>query len=275
MIFKAGKYSFECGKRTYVMGILNVTPDSFSDGGKYFSTEKAVERALEMQAQGADIIDIGAFSTRPGHTDITADTEQERLLPVLEALKGRLKVPVSVDTFIPETADAALTICADIINDVSGTVSPQMAQTVKKHGAGWIIMHNGGGEDIITEVNAFFRDAANKCDSFGIDLKQISMDCGFGFGKGHGENLRLLANFDKLDGCGCAMTAALSKKRMLGEITGRDAADRTEETIAADTAAILYGADLIRVHDVAAGVFAARTADEIKKYREVCSWAVF
>ena len=253
------------------MGILNITPDSFSDGGKFFSPEKAIEHAFEIQAQGADLLDIGAFSTRPGHTEISVEQEIERLMPVLEAIKGKLSIPVSIDTFNPETADAALNVYADIINDVSGNVAPEMAEVVKKHNAGWMIMHNGGagGRDIIKEINDFFAYAVNKCDEYGIDREYISLDCGFGFGKVHDENLRILANFEKLNKHGCALTAALSRKRMLGEITGRDAPLRLEETLAADTAAILFGADIIRVHDVASGVYAARTADEIKKYREV------
>ncbi|MCQ2462651.1 MAG: dihydropteroate synthase [Clostridia bacterium] len=270
MKFKAGKHIIDCDKHTCVMGILNITPDSFSDGGKYFTLKKAVERAFEIEAEGADIIDIGAFSTRPGHTEISVSEEEMRLLPLLEELNGRLEIPVSVDTFNIQTAQAALCAGADIINDVSGTVSPQMAEIVKKHGAGWIIMHNGGAKtDIISDVNEFFRSAVKKCESLGIDREHISLDCGFGFGKKHDENYRLLANFDRLDRCGCTLTAALSRKRMLGEINRRSAPYRTEETITADTAAILFSANIIRVHDVCESVFSARTADEIKKYREV------
>src|SRR5665647_479468 len=143
--FKARDFCFPLGKRTYIMGILNVTPDSFSDGGLYFAPKKAVERALEMQCQGADIIDIGAQSTRPGAQPLTADDEIKRLSPVLEALKGKLTIPISVDTFYTKTAEFALKNQVAIINDVSATVNPELAELIKTTCAGWIIMHNSGG----------------------------------------------------------------------------------------------------------------------------------
>ena len=271
MIFKAGEFTFDSEKRTFVAGILNVTPDSFSDGGRYFGADEAVRRALEIEAEGADLLDIGAFSTRPGHEPISSEEEMRRLAPVLDGLQGRLRIAVSVDTFNVETAEFALSRSVQIINDVSGVFREDMARTVKKYGAGWILTHTGADEDenadVLDRVNAFFRRTSDECEAFGIKKESLCLDGGFGFGKSYEENMELLANFDRLETNGCALMAALSRKRMLGAITGRDAADRTEETLTADTAAIFYGADFIRVHDVRQSVLAARVADEIKKYR--------
>ena len=158
------------GKRTYTMGILNVTPDSFSDGGKWFNPDAAAAHALEMQAHGADLLDLGAQSTRPGHVEIPPEQELARLAPVLERLKGNLHIPISIDTYYPQVAQKALELGAQIINDVSGRFSEQMAQVIRSHGAGWIVMHTGGGtadtqeaypEGVTANVRAFFQTMAD------------------------------------------------------------------------------------------------------------------
>ena len=164
------------GKRTYTMGILNVTPDSFSDGGKWFNPDAAAAHALEMQAHGADLLDLGAQSTRPGHVEIPPEQELARLAPVLERLKGNLHIPISIDTYYPQVAQKALELGAQIINDVSGRFSEQMAQVIRSHGAGWIVMHTGGGtadtqeaypEGVTANVRAFFQTMAQQAERFG------------------------------------------------------------------------------------------------------------
>lgn len=271
-MFRAGKHEFSLGKKTYVMGILNYTPDSFSDGGNYFTPEKALERALEMQAQGADIIDIGANSTRPDAVILGAAEEKERLAPVLEAVCGNVKAAVSVDTFYPVCAEAALKAGADIINDVSGVFNPETAKLAAKYGAGYIVMHNPCGsaeacdypEGVIAQLRKFFVDAIELAAKFGLPKEQLCLDPGFGFGKTYEDNLEILRNLQWLKFKGVALLAAGSRKRFIGTASGEEnPALRDPGTVAAHTAAIAGGADIIRVHDVFSGVQAARVADEI------------
>lgn len=272
----AGKYSFSLGERAYVMGILNITPDSFSDGGKYFDADAAVCRALELEEQGADIIDIGAQSTRPGSARISADDEVSRLLPVLKKLNGKLKTPVSVDTFYPMVAELALINGAEIINDVSGTFNAGTAALCKKYSAGYIVMHNGGVDNepiyergIFTEVGEFFDDVLRKCDLAGLDRRHLCLDVGIGFGKSYNDNLALLCKPESVRRGGVALMVGASRKRTVGAATGVDEpSERVSGSIAAHTAAILGGADIIRVHDVRQSVEAAKMAWKIKKYEE-------
>lgn len=275
-MFKAGKHEFPLGKRTYIMGILNYTPDSFSDGGVYFSPEKALERALEMQEQGADIIDIGANSTRPGAEILTAEQEKERLIPVLEAICGKVNVAVSVDTFYPSCAEAALKAGAEIINDVSGVFNPDMAKLAVKYGAGYIVMHNPCGSSntaeyengVVTEVRKFFVDAITLAAQCGLPKSSLCLDAGLGFGKTYDDNIELIANTQWLKFKGIALLVAGSRKRFIGTASGEEnSALRDSGTVAAHTAAIAGGADILRVHDVFSGVQGARVADAV--YRKV------
>ena len=227
------RFIFDTSSHTLVCGILNITPDSFSDGGKWDEPQKALEHALEMQALGADIIDVGAQSTRPGSTRLSADEENARLIPVLDLLKGRITVPISVDTFYPECARTALTHGAKIINDVSGEASDEMAKVVSEFGAGWIIMHNPAGADAVT-----------------VYENGVSDD--------------VLDFFGRADGS--ALMSAASRKRVIGTASGEtDAAKRDPGTVALHTASILNGADIIRAHDVFSAVQSARVADALKK----------
>ncbi|HZK39481.1 MAG TPA: dihydropteroate synthase [Clostridia bacterium] len=271
--FNARGFSFPLGARTYLMGILNVTPDSFSDGGVYLQPEQALARALEMQTQGADILDIGAQSTRPGAQPVSAQEEIERLAPVLDALKGKVCVPISVDTFFPEVATFALNKGASIINDVSGKVNPKMADIIKSTGAGWVIMHNGGGAEathvhyeggVLKAVRKFFEDALVQIEHLGLDKEQICLDPGIGFGKSQSENMALLRRLKELKTQGIALLTGASRKRVIATATGEeDAAKREAGTIAAHTAAIAGGTDIIRVHDVSRGLQGARMADAL------------
>ena len=271
--FKAQDFRFPLGKRTYIMGILNVTPDSFSDGGLYLNPEKAVERALEIQREGADIIDIGAQSTRPGAQPLTAKEEQERLAPVLAALKGKLDIPVSVDTFNINVAAFALKNGASIINDVSGRLNPDIALLVKNYCAGWVIMHNSGGASavnvrhdggILQAVRRFFATSAEQAKVFGIEDEQLCFDTGIGFGKSHKDNLALLRHMKEVKIDGTALLTGASRKRVVGYATGEETPEfREAGTIAAHTAAIAGGTDMIRAHDVRQALQGARMADAL------------
>ena len=271
-MFKARNHEFSLGKKTYVMGILNYTPDSFSDGGMYFTPEKALEHALLMQEQGADIIDIGANSTRPDAEILSASEEKERLVPVLDAICGKVTAAVSVDTFYPDCAEAALRAGADIINDVSGAFNPEIAKLAAEYGAGYVVMHNPCGsseiaqypDGAVTEIRKFFVEAIELAAKCGLPKNQLCLDPGFGFGKSYNDNLEILRNMQWLKFKGIALLSACSRKRFIGEASGeKNSALRDSGTVAANTAAIMGGADIIRVHDVLSAVQGARVADEI------------
>lgn len=243
-----------------IMGILNVTPDSFSDGGLYFSPDSAVDRALEMAKEGAGIIDIGAMSTRPGSSPITPDEEISRLSPVLPKISEISGAVISCDTVNPETADYALNHGASVINDVSGFFNPSMAAVVKKHKAGWVITHTGalGAEAKITyldgvtkAVSDYFDYMNQKLSLFNIDGDYICFDPGFGFAKTASDNIELLKNLETLIRPDRVFLTALSRKRFIGEITNEpDAKKRLAGTLLGNIIAFKKGSDILRVHDV-------------------------
>ncbi|MCR5484243.1 MAG: dihydropteroate synthase [Clostridiales bacterium] len=274
--FCGKNFSFLLNKKTYVMGILNVTPDSFSDGGKYFSPESAVSHAVSMQNTGADIIDVGAMSTRPGAEIISPEEEISRLRGVLPLLSKEISVPISADTYNVETARYALEHGAAIINDVSGKFDPEMAKLIKEYGAGWVIVHGGDSnaessctKDIIGSVNSFFKSAVSAAEMCGIDKKSICLDVGIGFGKSRDDDAYLLGDLKKINTLGCALLVGASRKRFIGEVTGEsEPSKRDAGTVAAHTLAIAGGADIIRAHDVFSAVGGALTADRIVRYRK-------
>lgn len=252
--------------RPYIMGILNVTPDSFSDGGSYFSPQKAVERAKQMEEEGADILDIGGQSTRPGYTEISPEEEWERIEEVLALVLQNTKLPVSVDTFYPQVAKKALEAGAHIINDVKG-FPDEMFKAAADSGCGCIVMHPRGsmGGEILTEVRAFFEERKEAALRFGIVPSRLCFDPGIGFGKTYGENLRLIARVEETKLEGSAYLMAASRKRVTGTPCGDPPfSERLPATLAAHTAAILGGAQLLRVHDVKEGVQAAKMAWALK-----------
>lgn len=271
-MFKARKHEFPLGKKTYVMGILNYTPDSFSDGGLYNTPESALDHALEMQENGADIIDIGANSTRPDAVILSAEEEKARLVPALDVICGKLSAAVSVDTFYPACAKAALEAGADIINDVSGVFNPEIAELCKQYSAGYIVMHNPCGSaqiaeysnGVVNEVRRFFIDTLTLAAQCGLPKSQICLDMGLGFGKSYEDNLELLKDTQWLKFKGVALLAAGSRKRFIGTASGiHESAKRDAGTVAAHTTAIAGGADIIRVHNVFAAVQGAKVADAI------------
>ena len=243
------------------MGIVNITPDSFSDGGRFFSREKAVNHALQLIEDGADIIDLGAQSTRPDYKEISPKDEWNRLKEVLIDLRSKTEVPISVDTYFPYVAENAVNIGADIINDVSGKVSPEIKQIVQNSGAGWIVMHSGAGG--CKEVKAFFESCLNE----GVNKNQLCFDMGIGFGKSYEQNLELIANVKNYKIDGAPLLLGVSRKRVIGAASGEELPElRTYGNIAADTAGVLGGVDIIRLHDVKNEIKGVRTADEIKKW---------
>jgi len=253
------------------MGVLNVTPDSFSDGGQYLLPDDAVRQAEKIQSEGADIIDVGAMSTAPGREAVAPDEEISRLMPVLPALIKRLHIPVSVDTVYPETARFALQNGAAIINDVQRRFQPATAATVSEFNAGYIVTHGGSSNvtktekrDIINEVSGFFADILNAARLCGLDTQSICLDPGIGFGKSRGEDALLLRRLSDVKPSGTALLVGASRKRVIGELSGEsDPSKRDFGTVAAHTAAIAGGADIIRAHNVPAAVQGARVADAL------------
>lgn len=275
-MFKAGNFTFPLGVRTYIMGILNYTPDSFSDPGLFNTPSAALAHALEMEEQGADIIDLGANSTRPGAEILTWEKELERLIPALDALEGKLRAALSVDTFYPECAEYALEHGAAIINDVSGKFNKDIAALVKEHGGAYIVTHNpcGAGktadypDGVVADVRSFFLNCIALAKECGLEKENLCLDPGFGFGKTDEDNFELLRNGEWLKFSGIAYLAALSRKRFIGNACGiTESSKRDIATAAANTAAIFSGADIIRVHNVSAAKDGAKLADAI--YRKI------
>ncbi len=272
MIFFGNNFKFELGKRTYIMGILNVTDDSFYDGGKYNTPQKAVTRAKEMLKEGADILDIGAHSTRPNHTVLTENEELEIIKNYLPLIYDETKAVISVDTFYPAVAEYALQNGASIINDVSGIFNEEMAKLVTKYNCGWVIMHTGGGDSVtvpdyattVTEdVVEFFAKMLDKCVDYGINRNQLCFDMGIGFGKNHEQNIELIKNIDKLKQKDIALVTALSMKRVVKNSTNAQGDDLLYGTISANTLAIMGGTDIIRVHNVKENALAAKMTDAV------------
>ncbi len=272
MIFSGNNFKFDLGKRTYIMGILNVTNDSFYDGGKYNTPEKAVARAKEILCEGADIIDIGAHSTRPNHTVLTENEELEIIKNYLPLIYNETKAVISVDTFYPIVAEYALQNGASIINDVSGKFNEEMAKLVAKYNCGWVIMHTGGGDSVtvpeyettvVDDVIDFFGEMLKKCTDYGINKNQLCFDMGIGFGKNHEHNIELLQNIEKLKYKDVALLTALSMKRVVKNTTNTQGDDLLFGTISANTLAIKGGTDIIRVHNVKENVLAAKMTDAI------------
>ncbi|MDE6111528.1 MAG: dihydropteroate synthase [Eubacterium sp.] len=264
MIWNCSKYKIEYGEKVLIMGIINVTPDSFSDGGECFSVENAVETALNMEKEGADIIDIGAQSTRPNHIPISEEEEWKRLEPVLNALKNKLSVPISVDTYYPYVAEKAVKLGVSIINDVSGNISNDMANVVKNSNTGWIIMHNGDGD--ISEVKEFFEKSAIEAEKLGVNKNQLCFDMGIGFSKTRQQDMSLISNIPMYKLNGFPLLLGTSRKRVIKEGTGQENPKlRIYGNIAADTAAILGGVDIIRIHDVANEKQGIYMAEALKK----------
>ncbi|HQZ46020.1 MAG TPA: dihydropteroate synthase [Usitatibacteraceae bacterium] len=245
--------------RPRVMGILNVTADSFSDGGRYLAQARAIERGLALAAEGADLVDVGGESTRPGAVPVPVDVELERVIAVVRAL-AREKVAVSVDTMKPEVMRQAIAAGCAMVNDVNAFRAEGALEAVASAGVGLCAMHMRGTpatmqadpayDDVVAEVGAYLRERAGALEAAGVGRDRIAIDPGFGFGKNFAHNAALLAGLGALAATGYPVVAGLSRKRMIGEITGRPVDDRVAGSVAAALLAVQNGARIVRVHDV-------------------------
>ncbi|NOY59935.1 MAG: dihydropteroate synthase [Calditrichaeota bacterium] len=262
------KFDWQCcdislplGKRTFIMGILNVTPDSFSDGGQYANIHRAVDRALEMAEQGADIIDVGGESTRPGAEKVSEADELNRVVPVIEALSEQLNIPISVDTYKSHVAERALEAGAKIVNDISGLrFDKRMAKVVAAKGAGVVLMHIKGEprnmqqnphyDDVMNEIVQYLDESKKIAFKEGISNRQIVIDPGIGFGKRLQDNFTIIRELDKLFVLSNPILVGPSRKSFIGNVLELPANERLEGTAAAVALSIQNGAQIVRVHDV-------------------------
>ena len=258
------------------MGVLNVTPDSFSDGGLYLETETAVTRAIAMEDAGADIVDIGGESTRPGSIGTSSGEEMRRILPVIEKLRGRIRIPISVDTSKAEVAEAAASAGAEILNDVTGLRNdPRIAELARRRKLGLILMHMRGtprtmqrapcARDVIRDVTSGLRRSVALALKTGVAKSQIVVDPGIGFGKSHEQNCEIIRRLGEVAKLGFPLLIGTSRKSFLGTALKQDAGrDRIWGTAATVTASILQGAHIVRVHDVAEMAQVARVTDVVR-----------
>ncbi|HKO35585.1 MAG TPA: dihydropteroate synthase [Pyrinomonadaceae bacterium] len=279
--WKLAGRSLAYGERTLVMGVLNVTPDSFSDGGQFFAFERAIEQAERMISEGADIIDVGGESTRPGSEFVSEDEELRRVIPIIERLAASSLIPISIDTTKPSVARAALEGGAEIVNDISGLrFHPAIADAVMKAKAGLVLMHSRGtpkdmqqlppAADIMSEVISGLRQSVAIAEEHGVPRASIAIDPGIGFGKTADQNVELIAKLDQLarEFPDLPLMIGTSRKSFLGKLLGDAPADeRLQGTIASAVAAVLKGAHIVRVHDVEPAVEAVRVADAIRAVR--------
>ena len=264
----------DLGERTMVVGVLNVTPDSFSDGGENVEPARAIDRALEMESEGADIIEIGGESTRPGATRLSADEELSRVLPVLSGLAGRLRVPISIDTYKSQVAAAAAARGASFINDVSALrFDPALAEIAARRNAVLVLMHMRGdpatmqkiepSPDIFSEIESDLATAIRTAETRGVNRDKMIIDPGIGFGKTLDQNLAILNHLERFENFNLPLMIGTSRKSFIGRVTGRPEGDRAFGSAASIAIAILRGAHLVRVHDVKQMADAARIADAI------------
>lgn len=269
---QAGKYTFNFGKRTYIMGILNVTPDSFSDGGDFVDIEAAVQHAKQMVEDGADIIDIGGESTRPGCAEVLVEQELDRVIPVIERLVKEIDVPISIDTYKAEVADKAIQAGAVMINDIWGMQKdPKMVKIVAKHQVPVILMHNHQGtdysRDIMEEIYIFLRHSIDIGLQEGIKLSNMILDPGIGFGKTSEQNIIVMARMGELNDFGCPILLGTSRKSFLGKILDLLPKERVEGTVATSVMGIMQGVDILRVHDIKENLRAAKVTDAVVRGR--------
>jgi dihydropteroate synthase len=272
--WRAKDHLLEFG-RPLVMGIVNVTPDSFSDGGQFFNPSAAISRAQKLVEEGADILDIGGESTRPGSTPVTLDEELRRVVPVVRGLAGQTTVLLSIDTSKAEVARQCLEAGASIINDVTALRGdPSMIDVARNHQAGVILMHMQGTpatmqldpryDDVVAEVREFLKVRLNELEQAGLDREHLSIDPGIGFGKRHAHNLTLLAHLDRFLDLGRPICLGVSRKGFIGKITGKTVPDSAAGSVAVACHAMAKGAaQILRVHDVAA------TADAVKMFAAI------
>lgn len=270
---RCGKRKLRLGKKTHVMGILNVTPDSFSDGGHFLDAGEAVAHGLRLVEEGADILDVGGESTRPGAAPLSLSAEEKRVLPVIRALAGKVDVPISVDTYKPALAARALDAGASLVNDIFGLRRKGMAELVARRDVPVVIMHMQGTPrnmqhapaytDVVGEVHAFLHERLRSAARAGIDPEKTVIDPGIGFGKTSDDNFRLLSRLGEFRGLGRPLLLGASRKSFIGGTLDLPVDRRLEGSLAAAVVSIMNGASIIRAHDVAETVRATRIADAI------------
>lgn len=264
---KIGKKEFDVVRKTYVMGILNVTPDSFSDGGKYQNPDQAFKRVETMISEGADLVDVGGESTRPGYSMVSEEEEIERIAPVIEGIKARFDVPVSLDTYKAKVARAGIAAGADLINDIWGLkYDKDMAKVIAKAGTACCLMHNRKEpvyKQLIREVAADLKESVSLALDAGILPDRILLDPGVGFGKTYGHNLEVINRLEELKGPGYPLLLGTSRKSVIGLTLDLPAGERIEGTLVTTVFAVMKGCAFVRVHDIKENVRAIRMAEAI------------
>jgi dihydropteroate synthase len=270
------KFLFDFSKKTYIMGILNVTPDSFFDGGKYINFKKAVERGLQIAEEGADLIDIGGESTRPGAEPVSVDEELKRVIPVIESLSKKINIPISIDTYKAKVAEEAINAGATIINDISGLrFDPQMPYIAAKYDTPVVIMHIKGTpknmhinpvyDALIPEITEYLRNSIVIAKNAGVKENNIIIDPGIGFGKKPEHNLLIIKNLKEFANLGKPILIGVSRKSFIGKILDDAPAEqRLEGTMAAVAVSVINGANIVRVHDVKETVKVVKVVDAIR-----------
>jgi dihydropteroate synthase len=274
MLLRARQFKFIFPRPALIMGVVNVTPDSFSDGGKFFHTDAAVAHGLELAAQGADLLDVGGESTRPRATPVSEAEELRRVIPVVEQLAARVKIPISIDTMKPEVARAAIAAGASIVNDVAANREDDaMARVVAGAGAGYVLMHMQGTPqtmqtnpvyaDVVREVGEFFSGKIQRLNDCGIAREQVILDVGIGFGKSLEHNLLLIAGLRSFTKLERPLLLGVSRKSFLGGLAGEETAGRLPAALVCATLALESGVQIIRTHDVAETAQAVRMTEAI------------
>lgn len=274
-LWRAGRHILECGNRTHVMGVINVTPDSFSDGGRFFDPEAAVTAGIEMVASGADILDVGGESTRPGSDPVPVEEELDRVVPVIKRLVGEVDIPISIDTRRVPVARAALDVGTSIVNDVTAGSDPEMFETVRDAGAGMVLMHMRGEpktmqqltdyDDVVAEVKAYLAGRVEAAVQAGLEWDQLALDPGLGFAKTADQNFQLMRDIAAFLELGRPVVVGPSRKSFIGKVLGTEVHERMEGTAAAVAWMVGRGAHVARVHDVKEMVRVVRVVDAIRQ----------
>ncbi|MGL5615833.1 MAG: dihydropteroate synthase [Sarcina sp.] len=271
---KIGNREFKIGERTFIMAILNITPDSFSDGGKFNSEEEALKQVEKLINEGADIIDVGGESTRPNHTVISEEEEIKRVVPIIKLIKRHYDIPISIDTYKGKVAEAAIEAGADLINDVWGfKKDPYMKEVAGKYNVPCCLMHNRFekkyNDDIIKEMKKDFEESINLALEANVKKENIILDPGIGFVKSYDENLEVMDRLKELKSLGYPILLGTSRKSMIGLALDLPVEERVEGTVATTAVGVLKGCDFIRVHDVKENIRAAKMVDAIVRRKDV------
>ena len=268
---RIGKQEFDCGQRTYIMGILNVTPDSFSDGGSFYNVDDALKHAEGMVKKGAHILDIGGESTRPGYTQISVEEEIERIVPIISAIKKNIEIPISVDTYKGKVAEAAILAGADLINDIWGLkYDSYMAEVIAKYQVPCCLMHNRKDlnyTDFLLDVVDDLKESIEIAEKAGIAKEKIILDPGVGFAKTYEQNLEIIRGMGKLKELGCPLLLGTSRKSVIGLTLDLPAEERLEGTLVTTVMAVEQGYSFVRVHDVLENTRAVQMTEAILKRR--------